>query len=84
VITLLHDLELPAGEAMRISDAVGRHGDTAVGHEVGIIPGVAVQRGERSLEEGRGDRGSHVRAGVEQFGREGLRLAISSKWGRSQ
>ena len=42
--------------------------DASVGDQVGVIDAVAVERGQRPLEERCGDRRPHVDAGVEQFG----------------
>src|SRR5947209_16058636 len=70
----LRDLELAAGGAVSVADPVRGHGEAIfdqcdpVGGEIGIIRAAAAERGQRSLEEGDGDRRTHVDAGVEQFG----------------
>ena len=45
-----------------------RRTNAAVGRQVGIVRAVAVERGERTLEEGDRDRRSHVDARVEELG----------------
>jgi hypothetical protein len=44
-----------------------RRADAAVGRQIRIVLGVAVERGERTLEKGDRDRRPHVGAGVKQL-----------------
>src|SRR5690348_8395439 len=61
-----------AGFAAKHKKAIERgerlRADAPVGDEVGIVATIAVERSERALEEGDGDRRAHVDAGVEQLG----------------
>src|SRR5690242_9121857 len=58
--------------------------DAAVRHEVGIVAAVAVERGERALEKGDGNRGPHVHARVEQLSRNALAAFCNLVEGRAQ
>ena len=62
-----------------------RRADAAVGDQVGIILAAAVERGQRALEEGDGDRRPMLTpVSNSSAARRALRFAISSKRGRSQ
>ena len=63
---------LAAGASTQVEEPVERaerhSADAAIGREIGIVRAIAVERGERALEEGDGNRRTHVDPGVEQLG----------------
>ena len=67
-----HDLAaiLAAHVDEGIQRSQGGRADPAVGRKIGIVASSAIERGQRSLEEGHRDGRTHIRSGIEQFGRD--------------
>ena len=63
---------LPARREVGVERVQGQRTDAAVRSQIGIVLGIAVERRQRALEEGRRDRGAHVDASVEQLRRDPL------------